>query len=175
MRQGQPALGLLDVVRDFRLLDLVQVGLGLKLVIVVVADHGVGGIRDRDLVLRPYPESHAANGFAHRDERIHNMVDRKMTPAVQFGPQHPFVTATFIVPALNRQLIVDVHLVPADLVDHDHRPLGAEPVQLCPELSFLLLHREVGNFGHLCGQFPENGQITFAVGCGAHAVSSLGG
>ena len=60
---------------------------------------------------------------------------------------------------LQRQFVVDVHLVPGDLVDHHHRPDRAQPVEGLPRGNGLLLHRQRGNLRHARGQFPHNCDI----------------
>jgi len=63
-------------------------------------------------------------------------------------------------PGARRQLFVDVHLVPADLVDPDHGPDAVEIVEPRPERGFFSVNGQCRNGGHLGGQLAENVDIT---------------
>ena len=79
-------------------------------------------------------------------------IDREMPPLVELTPQPPLVDLAFGILAGDGQLVVDVHLVPAHLVDCHHRALGPEPVELTPEMAFLFLNRRCGDLCGLSGQ-----------------------
>ena len=58
-----------------------------------------------------------------------------------------------------RQLVVDIHLVPADLVDPDHRPLGFQIVELLPEPGSLRVDRQRGDLGQLRRQAAQDVRV----------------
>jgi len=52
----------------------------------------------------------------------------------------PVVLTAFLVFAAKCEFVIDVHLVPADLVDHDHGAFRFERVELPPQPSLLFLY-----------------------------------
>ncbi len=61
-------------------------------------------------------------------------------------------------------------LVPRDLVDHRHRPLGAQAVERLPLADPLLLDGQRGELGDLRGELADDGDVG-----GGEAGAGLGG
>ncbi len=95
-----------------------------------------------------------------------------MLPGVEGAAEavlHPAPRAGF---EFGDKLAVDVHLVPADLVDHDHGADGTEAVVGLPERDGFLVHGEGGNFGDLLGEVAKEGAF-FLVHGHDHSVASM--
>ena len=159
VRHGQPAFGFRLVMTDAGRADLLQVGFGLELVLVLVAHHGVGGIADRPFLADLNAETGVADGLVHADERIHHHVHREMPPPVKRAAEPFLVGAALLVRTLQGQRPVVVHFVPAHLVDQDHGPRRLARVELSPQRAPLLLHRQRGDFGNLCSEAANNCNI----------------
>ncbi len=138
---------------------LLEVGVLLELVVEPVADDVVRRVGDRDVLLDRDAEAQAADGERHANERLDHHVGGETLPLEEGTAQLLFPPLAIGVPAVQRELAVDVHLVPADLVDHDHGPLGREAVQASPEAPLLLLHRQGGGLGGLHGQLADDGAV----------------
>ena len=80
----------------------------------------------------------------------------QVPPLVKRPPQVALLVARPGMLGLKRQLAVDVHLVPADLVDPDHRPLRLQIVELLPQPGLFLVDRQGGDFGQFGGQTAED-------------------
>jgi hypothetical protein len=72
-------------------------------------------------------------------------VRRQVPPLVERLPQRRLPSARPRMLRAQRQLVVDVHLVPRDFVDPDHRARGFEVVEPPPQLRFFEVDRQRGN------------------------------
>ena len=167
----QAAVRLCRVVADPRRADLLQVVLGLELVDVPVTHHVVGGIHHRGVFLNVDAESGVVDGLGRAHEGLHHHVHREVLPLVKRAPEIVFVAAALGVRAAQGQLIADVHLIPADLVDHHHGPCRFTCVQLAPQRPLLVLYRQRGDFRHATCQLPHGGHINLAQHC--HVLPGL--
>lgn len=161
MGHGQPAGRLGLVMPDHRPADFLQVVLGLKLIDVLVADHRVGRIGHSGVLFDRDAEAGVVNSFGHAHERLDHHIHREVSPLVERAPQLVFVLPAFRIFTAQGQLAVEVHLIPAHLVDHHHGAFGPARVEFAPQGALFFLNRQGGNFGHLRGQLPNNGHILF--------------
>ena len=106
---------------------------------------GIGG---GDIDVLENSEVGGVNRQRAGEEVAHDHVARKVPPLVEGAPQFAFLLLRPRVLGLERQLVVNVHLMPADFVDPDHRAHGLAVVQLLPESRLLLVNRQRGDLAN---------------------------
>ncbi len=153
MRLVHPPLALRRVVADHRQADLLQILIPFKLVDKGMADHIIGRIRQRDSLLRFNTEATVVDRQRDADERIHHPVDGKMVPLVEDAAEGLLIQPAHCVFTAQCQLVFR-HLMPADLINLNHRPFYLQAVQLRPEHSFFFLNRQCRDFSDL-GRQPS--------------------
>ena len=149
-------VGGLPVVRDHRHLDLLQVGEVADLDVEVPRDDVARGVGGHDVDVFDDSEVGAVDGQRAGEVVAHDHVARQVPPLVERPPQVALLILRPGMLGAQRQFAVDVHLVPADLVDPDHRPFRLEIVELLPEPGFLLVDGQRGDLGHLGGQAAQD-------------------
>ena len=113
---------------------------------------GVRVIGLDDVHILAQAEAGAADDEWTGDIRVHDHVGRHVPPLVEQLAQPELDLPGPRVLAAERELVADVHLVPGDLVDPDHRAHRLQIVQPTPHLGLLAVHRQRGDPGLLLGQ-----------------------
>ena len=58
------------------------------------------------------------------------------------------------------QLVVNIHLVPADLVDPDHRADGLPVIELLPKHGLFFVDGQGGDLGQFAGEAAQDASIS---------------
>jgi hypothetical protein len=143
------------VVGDHRHPDLFKIGeisdLNMKM-----ARHDIGSrIRGGNVDIFEDSEVSGVNRQRAGEEVAYNHVARKVPPLIEGAPQFAFLLLRPGVLSLKCQLIVDVHLMPADLVDPNHWTLGLAVVQLLPKSGLLPVNRQRRDLSQFSGQILQ--------------------
>ena len=142
----------------FRDLQIFQVLFLRQHVVVAVGNDVVFRIRPQDILFDPL--FHAVAGgivsHPHPEEGIENGVGVKILPAVQGLPEIQLHGSGSGILAQAGQLVVDIDLVPGDLVNQHRRPDELQVVGVPHPLIHFLLFVRQGHFHVLFGQFPDD-------------------
>ena len=132
-----------------RHVDLLQVGEIADLDLEVPRDDVAGRVGPGHVDVLDDAEIGAVEGQRAGQIVADDHVARHVPPLVERPPQVALLVPRPGMLGRERQLAVDVHLVPGDLVDPDHRPLGLQVVELPPEPGLFLMDRQGRDLGHL--------------------------
>ena len=144
---AEPFLGGLRHVGDLRHLDFLQVLPIADLDFEMPGDDVVSLVGLRQVHILDDAEVGAVDGQRAFDEIAHHHVRGQVPPLIERLPQGGFPLAGPRVLGAQRQLVVDVHLVPRDLVDPDHRAGGFQIVEPAPEFGLFPVDRQRGDLG----------------------------
>ena len=152
MRDRETARGLRRVVTDPWHPYLLDVGIRLELVVKTVTDNVVVGIRHRDLLVGLDAEARVVHRAGDAQERLDHHVHGEMPPLEQGATETFFIPSALRIRASEGELVIDRHLVPAHLVDHDHGARGVAGIEPAPQAARLLLCRPRGDIRRFRGQ-----------------------
>ena len=122
----------------------------------MAGDHGIGVVGLDDVHILAQTETGAVDDQRAGDAVVHDHVGRHVSPLVEQQPQSELDLSGPCVLAAERELVADVHLVPGDLVDPDHRAHRLQVVEPAPHLGLLAVHRQRSDPRLLLGQSTQN-------------------
>ena len=108
--------------------DLLDVRIGLDLVKVIVANHVVAWIQGGRLLTAFVAKAGAVDHLRNSDVRLDHHVGAACASSGRSSCELRLEPAAKAILAAIRELIVDVHLVPGELVHRDHRARRAKTV-----------------------------------------------
>jgi hypothetical protein len=145
--------------RHHRGADLRGVVLGRELVGELVGDHVVVRVDCRRRVVHADAEAIHPDDPRHHDHGLDHHVRAHVAPLVEVPPEHRLDPAAERILRAQGELIVDVHLVPRDPVEHHHGTVRVEVVERLPAADRLALHREGGDLRELRRELTDDSSI----------------
>jgi len=139
--------------------NLLEIFLALQLVDVVVSDDVIGRIEHGTILDRAYAQVRAVDLLRDFNPRIDDHVDPHVVPGVECPAQVRLEPLTERVLGPQGELVVDVHLVPGDLINQHHGAFGSQAVERLPEVDRLLLDGKRCDLGDALPQLSQNGYV----------------
>jgi len=104
-------------------------------------DHRVSRVVHRPLLPDAHAKAAAPDRPRYVDERLDDHVRAHVLPGVQGSTQPRLQGAAELVLRAELELVIDLHLLPGDLVDRDHGPNRPQGIQRLPGRHGLFLFR----------------------------------
>lgn len=113
-------------------------------------------IRFRQIDIFDDSEIGTVNRQRHGVEIVDHHVAAHVFPLIDRAAQLTFLIPRPRMPGLQSQFVIDIHFMPWDFVDPNHRALRLQVVQFLPQPGLFLLLRQSGNFREFTAQTAQH-------------------